>query len=601
MLSTIPLLLSLILLPFLFVGRIAAATVHPPSVSKTRGPESYAITGLHTGVNSQSGARPARRNILDLQNDVPAWSLYIQALTSMQNENETSQLSYFQIAGIHGRPFISWDNVGSTSVSGWGGYCTHSSVLFPSWHRPYLALFEQVLSSHAQSIAKQFSGELRQTYQTAADNLRVPYWDWASFPQVPDSVAQKQITITTPFGTQTVTNPLYQYRFQQFPFNPDIFPSNTFIAADAQTARAPDTPNGESDHNAVNSVLAQGNFAGRAWYALVKSSAYDAFATSAVAGPSVESVHNSIHGDVGQNYGHMSFLEYSAFDPIFWLHHCNVDRLFAMWQATNPNVSLTPLSEPGTFTLPQGSLDTLSTSLTPFTSNSHGQFYNSNTARSMKSFGYTYPEIEDWHQSPTDLKNNVTAQINKMYDPNGIFQQNPQQAAIAPRSTLTAGSATIEWSVGIQVAKFDLDGAYFVVRVFLGEIPVNPQDWAKSPTCVASVPIMPPPHQDEGPYPDTRVHDEFDLTKAIVGAKHNPEDVQSTVPYLKSNLSWRVQLLNGTVVPTEQLPSLRISVQDEEVTMAKAIYELPTYGKKTMHPEITKDKTGGDKGGAAGR
>jgi tyrosinase len=32
----------------------------------------YAITGVQTGI-SQSGARPARRNILDMQNDVPTW------------------------------------------------------------------------------------------------------------------------------------------------------------------------------------------------------------------------------------------------------------------------------------------------------------------------------------------------------------------------------------------------------------------------------------------------------------------------------------------------------------------------------------------------
>lgn len=32
----------------------------------------YPITGVHTGVNS-SGARPARRNILDMQNDAPTW------------------------------------------------------------------------------------------------------------------------------------------------------------------------------------------------------------------------------------------------------------------------------------------------------------------------------------------------------------------------------------------------------------------------------------------------------------------------------------------------------------------------------------------------
>jgi tyrosinase len=32
----------------------------------------YAITGVQTGV-SPSGARPARRNILDMQKDVPSW------------------------------------------------------------------------------------------------------------------------------------------------------------------------------------------------------------------------------------------------------------------------------------------------------------------------------------------------------------------------------------------------------------------------------------------------------------------------------------------------------------------------------------------------
>lgn len=36
---------------------------------------------------------------------------------------------------------------------------------------------------------------------------------------------------------------------------------------------------------------------------------------------SLEDVHNSIHGMVGGNMGHMAELDYSAFDPVFWLHH----------------------------------------------------------------------------------------------------------------------------------------------------------------------------------------------------------------------------------------------------------------------------------------
>lgn len=51
---------------------------------------------------------------------------------------------------------------------------------------------------------------------------------------------------------------------------------------------------------------------------------------------SIESVHDQIHGLAGSG-GHMSYIEYSAFDPIFFLHHAMIDRCFAMWQALNPN------------------------------------------------------------------------------------------------------------------------------------------------------------------------------------------------------------------------------------------------------------------------
>ena len=42
---------------------------------------------------------------------------------------------------------------------------------------------------------------------------------------------------------------------------------------------------------------------------------------------SVEEVHNTIHGIVG---GLMATYQ-SAFHPIFWMHHCNVDRIFQRW------------------------------------------------------------------------------------------------------------------------------------------------------------------------------------------------------------------------------------------------------------------------------
>lgn len=49
---------------------------------------------------------------------------------------------------------------------------------------------------------------------------------------------------------------------------------------------------------------------------------------------SLESIHDVIHGITGNN-GHMTFLDYSAFDPLFFLHHTMIDRCFALWQAVN--------------------------------------------------------------------------------------------------------------------------------------------------------------------------------------------------------------------------------------------------------------------------
>ena len=47
----------------------------------------------------------------------------------------------------------------------------------------------------------------------------------------------------------------------------------------------------------------------------------------------MEVVHNAIHFLVGGFAPYsMTTLHYSAFDPIFFLHHSSVDRLWAIWQ-----------------------------------------------------------------------------------------------------------------------------------------------------------------------------------------------------------------------------------------------------------------------------
>ncbi len=45
------------------------------------------------------------------------------------------------------------------------------------------------------------------------------------------------------------------------------------------------------------------------------------------------SPHNVIHGDVGGATGWMSYVTMAAMDPIFYLHHANIDRLWDLWLA----------------------------------------------------------------------------------------------------------------------------------------------------------------------------------------------------------------------------------------------------------------------------
>ena len=68
---------------------------------------------------------------------------------------ETSQdniQSFFQVAGIHGLPYIPWDGVTGDPDAQWAGYCTHGSVLFPTWHRPYVMLYEVCFTSFVNHI-----------------------------------------------------------------------------------------------------------------------------------------------------------------------------------------------------------------------------------------------------------------------------------------------------------------------------------------------------------------------------------------------------------------------------------------------------------------
>lgn len=138
-------------------------------------------------------------------------------------------------------------------------------------------------------------------------------------------------------------------------------------------------------------------------------STYNEFSTA------LENIHNNIHVTVG---GDMARVDYSAFDPIFWLHHCNVDRLTAMYQASHPGVYLTPKPRSPTFALHLPGTDDLSTPLYPFRHPDSNEWTSDDvkTADSIFKYGYSYPEVPQG-LSEGQLKDFVTKKSNELYGP----------------------------------------------------------------------------------------------------------------------------------------------------------------------------------------
>lgn len=101
------------------------------------------------------------------------------------------------------------------------GYCTHQSNLFATWHRPYLALFEQILHDRAVDVANEYPvGQARDNAMRIADRVRLPYWDWAMDPPnkeegvIPYNLRRLTVEVKCPNGsTVVIPNPLRQYDF----------------------------------------------------------------------------------------------------------------------------------------------------------------------------------------------------------------------------------------------------------------------------------------------------------------------------------------------------------------------------------------------------
>lgn len=145
--------------------------------------------------------------------------------------------------------------------------CQHNDDFFWSWHRMYLYWFERIVRS-----------------QSGDPSFSLPYWDWQTNGILPPN-----------FRTPTLGNPLYTSLRHSWINN---------------GTGSVDNPAGVLT-SGVNSAFAQPIFGG---------------ASGAV--ELIQTPHGIVHVNVG---GSMSSILTAATDPIFFLHHANVDRLWDLW------------------------------------------------------------------------------------------------------------------------------------------------------------------------------------------------------------------------------------------------------------------------------
>ncbi|KAE9400782.1 tyrosinase [Gymnopus androsaceus JB14] len=608
----------------------------------------YLVTGATGGSTSGAGA-PNRLEINVFVKQEDQFSLYIQALQLISGKSQSEIDSFFQIGGIHGLPYVPWDGAGSKPVDpdAWEGYCTHGSVLFPTFHRPYVLLVEQAIQAAAVNIAATYTVD-KARYQQAALNLRQPYWDWALKPvPPPEVISLDEVTIVNPSGQKvSVANPLRRYTFH--PIDPS-FPDP--YASWPTTLRYPtsDDASASEDISQLTRTLENAQLRTKTYNLLTRVHTWPAFSNHTVgdggsASNSLEGIHDSVHVDVGGN-GHMSDPSVAAFDPIFFMHHAQVDRLLSLWSALNPGVWITNgPSGDGTWTIPADTEVGKNTNLAPFWK-TQTQYWTSANVTSTQ--GYTYPEFNNLNMGDTAaVKAAIAKQVNQLYGgTSSIFSsfaatagQSLSSESISKITTTpttaptTSGTAKVssdkdiqaqsndgapqvmlasvgpgnsqdskelwEWTARVQIKKHEVGGS-FKVLFFLGNIPNDPREWSTAESFVGAfhgfVNTSAERCANCRRQQDVVLEGFVHLNDGIAKISNlNTFDPAVVEPYLTSNLHWRVQKVSTEVVDLSAVPSLQVTVTSTRLTLPPGA-PFPVPGETQHHHGITHGRPGGSR------
>jgi tyrosinase len=240
---------------------------------------------------AQMPQRPIRRSLQGLSWNDPIVTTYRDAVGLMKQMPDSQKFSWVNLARIHGRDPDNYH------------FCPHGNWYFLPWHRAYILTYERIIR-----------------FLTKNDDFALPYWDWTDDPTMPEVFLEAK----TPDGK---TNWLYVSDSGFTRTWPPKKPMPAEIVG-------PDVLK-EILHSETYEEFGTSRPAGQK--SLDQSWIVDQ--NSGVQGILEARAHNLVHNNIG---GWMPSAM-SPRDAIFFMHHANLDRIWALWNSLGGPNSSDPL------------------------------------------------------------------------------------------------------------------------------------------------------------------------------------------------------------------------------------------------------------------
>lgn len=247
-----------------------------------------------------------RRDAWKLPTWDPTLLWYARAVRAMRNRPATDPRSWWYQAGIHdfnvnGTPTPAPIPSVNERQKFWR-QCQHFSWFFLPWHRMYLLHFERTVSETIVELG-------------GITDWALPYWNYS------DANNPDARRLPPAFREPTL---------------PDGSPNPLRI--DERDAGNAGELVGDPDDVEVCRALRKTRFVsqgvgGDPGFGGGQSGFNHSGGPGRIAGEVERVPHGSMHGAVG---GFMGFFDTAGLDPLFWLHHANIDRLWEVWRRRNP-------------------------------------------------------------------------------------------------------------------------------------------------------------------------------------------------------------------------------------------------------------------------